>query len=114
MSTWNGAFIVVNGTNQTITNVSVTHRISNKTNTAQAQSLASGASTAPVTLNGESGHDDNWSVALTLHDGTAKSRIGKQCNFEPEDADKVTVVILYEKNFSIVYPESDSCMENSY
>ncbi len=113
MGSWNGYLVVLNSTNQNISDVSVIHTIGGITDQVQAASMAPNTSTKPIKLHGQSGSDDLWTIAFKLN-GESIGRTGKQCNFEPEDANQTVYVALNSTDFSIVYPKSDSCMNNHY
>lgn len=113
MATYNGTFTVVNCTNATISNVTVVHTCGSFTNSATAASLAPGAATAAVALNGQSGSNDLWSITFTMN-GQTYSRSGKQCNYMPDDSPQGAVIALYLKNFSVLLPVTSSCLNNSY
>ena len=110
---WTGNLIVTKSTEHSITDVSVTHTCGEFIDSASAATLASNTSTAPIKMRGQSGHDDLWNVSFKLN-GETIGRSGKQCNFEQEDAGKTIYILLHESNFSIVCPESDSCVDNHY
>lgn len=110
---YQGTFAVVNGTGQTITNVSVKHTCGNFVNTAVATSLAPGVSIAPVKLEAQTGSNDYWSLSFQMGN-VSRSRNSKQCNYLQSDAPATCIIALYAGNFSVLTPESSPCLNNGY
>ncbi len=110
---WNGKLVVLNSTNQTITSVSVVHTCGEFTDSVQAPNMAPDTSTTPIILRGQSGHADLWTISFTLN-GVTLGRTGKQCDFEKEDANQTVYLALNASDFSVIYPNSSSCMNNHY
>ena len=57
-----GTFVVLNGTSKPITKIVATHLCAGHTDSLEADSLASGESSAAFDLNAKTSHDDRWSV----------------------------------------------------
>jgi hypothetical protein len=110
---YNGTFTVVNGTGTTITNVTVTHTCASFTDTVVSETLAPAQSTKGQTLRAQTGSNDYWTISFQLN-GQTKTRTNKQCNYEQSDAPGTCVVVLYAENFSILIPNTSSCLNNHY
>ena len=58
--------------------------------------------------------DDDWTVSFKDAGGNTLSRIGKQCNYEEEDAGQTMLIIFYQQNFTLLTPQSNPCLNNAY
>ncbi len=110
---YNGTFTVVNGTGSTISNVTVTHTCASFTDTVVAVSLAPGQASNTQTLRAQTGSNDYWTVSFQIN-GQTKTRKDKQCNYEQSDAPGTCVIALYAENFSVLIPNTSSCLNNHY
>ncbi len=112
MSTYNGQYQVVNLTGGPITFVSVGHNGSQ--NVPSPQPMANGAISDPVSFQAETGVNDDWTVSFKDAHGNTWSRVGKQCNYEEEDAGETMLIIFYQQNFTLLTPQSSPCLNNAY
>ncbi|MBC7907554.1 MAG: hypothetical protein H7Y60_12525 [Rhodospirillaceae bacterium] len=110
---YNGTFTVVNGTGSAISNVTVKHTCGGFTDTVVAETLAPAQATKEQILRAQTGSNDYWTVSFQMG-GQTKTRTNKQCNYEQSDAPGTCVITLYAENFSVLIPNTASCLNNHY
>ena len=108
-----GTFVVLNGTPNPITKIVATHLCAGHTDSLEADSLASGESSAAFALNAKTSHDDRWTVTyLNNNNNTVTGNV--KCDYKQKDGGQVTVIAVFDDSFSILKPQSRPCLNVAY
>lgn len=116
---WGGTMTchVANETGGYISNVTATHEWDDRSQQLGRTGMDVGESAPFEILVGSGGHD-LWSIIFMDESGRMCVRHGKQCDVTSGDLSSGGPVYLnlgpYSRGFSVVLPDSSSCIDNSY
>lgn len=113
MSTnYDNTWIVVNSTGSSISNVSITHKCADKTDTIAPGTIGVGQVSNVAPLHTVSGSKDYWEGSFILN-GETKEFSDKRLNM-PNQSNLCAVVMLREDDYDVFTPDGSGSENNGY